>query len=89
MLDIVSRSQAVREKAKKHFKNQKQQWIKKGRARGAENPEREVFQKQYQRLSRIDTAERQLIDKAFQEHGQSISQIKDQGVSQEFNQAVV
>lgn len=86
--DIVGRTQSVRAKSRKHFSRHKDQWIKRGREKGSQNPEREVFKKQHERLSRIDKAEHRLIHQAFKDHGQSLPQTQKPSLNHDFNQAM-
>ena len=85
---IVGRTQTVRAKARAHFAKHRDKWIENARNRGAESPEREVFQKHYQRLSSIDKAEHRLIHQAFKDHGQSFPQKQERSMTQDFNQAM-
>jgi len=85
---IVSRTQAIRAKARKHFIGHKKQWIDKAQQKGYQSPEIDVFKKQRDRLDRIDKAEHRLIHKAFNDHGKSFIQNQQQNLSQEFDQAV-
>ena len=85
---IIGRTQVARAKARLHFANHRDKWIENARNRGAKSPEREVFQKHYQRLSNIDKAEHRLIHEAFKDHGQSIPHTQKQSMTQDFNQAM-
>lgn len=85
---IVTKTQAIRTKARKHFVDHKKQWINKARQKGSQSPERDVFKKQRDRLDRIDKAEHRLIHKAFNHHGKSFIQTQQQNLSQDFDQAM-
>ncbi len=85
---LVSRTQKVRNQAREHFNRHMKEWIDRARQRGSENPERDIFQKQLERLSRIDKAEHRLIHQPFKEHGRSIPQFKDKSMTQDFNLAM-
>ncbi|MFQ5716161.1 MAG: hypothetical protein ACE5GQ_03565 [Nitrospinales bacterium] len=82
---IVNRAQSIRAKSRQHFSRHKDQWIKTAQERGSRNPEREIFKRQRNRLSRIDKAEHRLIHDAFKEHGQSLPQPRKQNITHEFN----
>lgn len=88
VMSIVDRTQEVRDKARIHFARHKDIWIKKAQQRRSQNPQMDVYQKQRERLSRIDKAEHRLIHQAFKEHGRSIAEEKDQTMTQEFNLAM-
>lgn len=85
---IVSRTQAIRSKARKHFFKFKDQWTKNASTRGSNSPERDVFKKQRDRLDRIDKVEHRLIHKAFNEQGKSLIQTQQPNLSQDFDQAM-
>jgi len=85
---IVARTQMVRAKANAHFANHRDQWIENARKQGAISPERDVFQKQNQRLFRINQAEHRLIHQTFKDHGQSMPQEQTPTIKRDFDQTM-
>lgn len=85
---IVARTQNVREKAKTHFNKHRNQWIENAKNRGSQTPEKDVHQKQTQRLTRINQAEHRMIHNTFQKHGRGIPKEQAPAIKRDFGQAM-
>jgi len=76
--EIVSRAQEQRAEAKNDFTRNRNHWLNEARDRGSNNPERDMFIRQRERMVQIDRDEHRHIRQAFQKHGKTLPEKQKQ-----------
>jgi len=83
---IMDRGKAAREKAARHFYARRAGLIETAKARGAENPEKDVNGAQAARQKRIHEATHRMVHRAFVKHGIDRAPSETQGRTQQQTQ---
>lgn len=84
----IGRTQKVRDKARAHYRMNRDLWIQKAIERGSKSPMRDVTQRQQERMNHINEAGERLMYQVFKEHGQTLPQQKEKTHTQDFAQSM-
>lgn len=84
----IHRIQKVRDKARAHYRMNRDLWIQKAIERGSKSPMRDVTQRQQERMNHINEAGERLMYQVFKEHNRALPQQKEKTHTQDFAQTM-